>query len=306
MPAALPPTIDPNAAARWDAALPDQVAWLHEEVARRMAERLDWIKLQPSAWLDWRPVNGGVAAHQQLAQRYPQARRHVLETSPTRVRAATEHLCDPWWRPRRWRQGAPVFGSPRDGGVDMVWANMALHTMADPAACMSRWQQLLATGGFLMLSCLGPDSLRELRSVYAAMGWGPPSHDFTDMHDWGDMLVQHGFAEPVMDMERITLTYSSPEPLLADLRALGRNLHRGRDAVTRGRGWRERLVVALSEHMPRSAPADAGGAPPLALTFEVIYGHALKAEPRRPRGEQHVPLDQLRASLRRGQGPADE
>lgn len=299
MPNALPPTIDPTAAARWQQAPLAASAWLHEEVARRMEERLDWIKLQPAAWLDWQPLNGGLASHQRLLQRYPQARCLAAEASPARAHALAQALHAPWWTARRWRQPVTQFKLPEDGQVDMVWANMALHMAADPAALIAQWQRLLATDGFLMLSCLGPDSLRELRAVYAAMGWAPPCHEFTDMHDWGDMLVQSGFAEPVMDMERITLTYTQPERLLDDLRSLGRNLHMGRQPLTRGRGWRAQLLAAIDQHMPR-APGTSGATAPLALTFEVIYGHALKAAPRRPRGEQTVPLSDMRAMLKRG------
>jgi malonyl-CoA O-methyltransferase len=62
-----------------------------------------------------------------------------------------------------------------------------------------------------MFSCFGPDTLRELREhLPVALGWPAPAHEFTDMHDWGDMLAQAGFAEPVMDMERITLTFPTP------------------------------------------------------------------------------------------------
>jgi len=88
-------------------------------------------------------------------------------------------------------------------------------------ALIAQWHRALATDGFLMLSCLGPDSLGGLRQLYADLGWAPPGHALTDMHDWGDMLVHAGFAEPIMDMERITLTYSTPQSLLAELRGLG-------------------------------------------------------------------------------------
>lgn len=299
MPNALPPTIDPTAAVRWQQAPLGASAWLHGEVAQRMEERLDWIKLQPAAWLDWQPLNGGLASHQRLLQRYPRARCLVAEASPARTGAVAHALHAPWWTARRWRQPATEFKLPGDGQVDMVWANMALHMSADPAALIAQWQRLLATDGFLMLSCLGPDSLRELRAVYAAMGWAPPCHEFTDMHDWGDMLVQAGFAEPVMDMERITLTYTQPERLLDDLRSLGRNLHVARQPQTRGRGWRAQLLAAIDQHMPRAASRE-GTTAPLALTLEVVYGHALKAAPRRPRGEQAVPLSDMRAMLKRG------
>jgi malonyl-CoA O-methyltransferase len=159
---------------------------------------------------------------------------------------------------------------------------------------MARWQQALAVDGFLMFSCLGPDTLRELRGVYEALGWPAPAHEFTDMHDWGDMLVQGGFAEPVMDMERITLAFETPERLLRELRELGANLHPARFAGLRGRGWRERLHAALAQHL-------RGPDGQLTLTFEVIYGHALKAMPRlRPGEAGAVSLADMRSMLQRG------
>jgi malonyl-CoA O-methyltransferase len=116
------------------------------------------------------------------------------------------------------------------------------------------------------------------------------------MHDWGDMLVAAGYAEPVMDMERLTLTYVSPQRLLAELRELGRNLQPQRFAGLRGRGWQQRLLQALSE-LGGGSDTDA----PLALTFEVIYGHALKPQPKLPvQGETVLSLDDMRRILQQG------
>ena len=125
-----------------------------------------------------------------------------------------------------------------------------------------------------MFSCLGPDTAIELRVLYEDLGWPAAGHDLTDMHDWGDMLVQAGFAEPVMDMERITLTYETPARLLQELRGLGRNLHLARFAGLRGRQWRARLESELVQRL-KFGPDER-----LSLTFEVIYGHALKPQPK--------------------------
>ena len=147
-----------------------------------------------------------------------------------------------------------------------------------------------------MFSCLGPDTLRELHAVYARMGWPVPGHEFTDMHDWGDMLVHAGFAEPVMDMERITLSYSTPQSLLAELRALGRNLHPQRFAGLRSRAWLERLHAALSQGL--AMPAADGR---LQVTFEIVYGHAFKPRPRlKVQPETTVSLEQMRSALKHG------
>jgi len=122
------------------------------------------------------------------------------------------------------------------------------------------------------------------------------------MHDWGDMLVQTGFAEPVMDMERVTLTFATPQRLLQELRELGCNLHPQRFAGLRGRAWRERLEQALADQLGRTS-ADGQ----LALTFEIIYGHAFKPAPRMRVSESSaVSLQDMRAMLQSGRGPSQD
>jgi malonyl-CoA O-methyltransferase len=115
------------------------------------------------------------------------------------------------------------------------------------------------------------------------------------MHDWGDMLVHTGFAEPVMDMERITLAFETPARLLAELRELGANLHPGRFPALRGRRWHAGLLQGLEQL--RGADGQ------LTLTFEVVYGHALKPLPRARVGEQtSVSVQDMRTMLRGDRG----
>ena len=254
-----------------------------------MEDRLQWIRLQPACWADWEPVRGGLDAHVLVDRRYPRATRLVAAADVERARQSLKAVARPWWR----RIGAPSLhvGELPDGRAQMLWANMALHLSADPQALIARWHRALAVDGFLMFSCLGPDSLRELRQLYRTMDWPPPAHEFTDMHDWGDMLVAAGFAEPVMDMERITLTWDSPAKLLAELAELGSNLHPARFGSLRGRGWRSELEAALMSQL-------GGLDGRLALTFEIIYGHALRPAPRiRMSGESAVSLNDMRALL---------
>lgn len=283
-----PPTIDPTAAQRWQNHPAGESPWLHEEVARRMEERLDWIKLQPQSWVHWEPLRGGMQAHALLARRYPAAGCTVVESNDLRLKQAAAAMAKPWWKPARWTAPATRFEYPLDGAANMLWANMSLHMAANPQSLMLRWHRALAVDGFLMFSCFGPDTLLELRAIYQAANWPMPSHDFTDMHDWGDMLAEAGFAEPVMDMERITLTFESPERLLQELRGLGRNLHPHRFAGLRGRQWHGQLQQAVK-------------AQPLQITFEIIYGHAFKPKPRLDmKAETTLTLAQMREAL--GQG----
>ncbi len=257
-----------------------------------MEDRLQWIRLEPKAWADWEPLRGGLAGHVLVQRRYPKSESFVIGAAPDRARAALERSAGPWWR--RWTGPAVRYGAVPDGGVQMLWANMALHMAADPQAWIAQWHRALATGGFLMFSCLGPDTVRELKALYRQLGWPPPAHDFTDMHDWGDMLVHAGFAEPVMDMERLTLTWETPQQLLAELRALGVNLHLNRFAALRGRVWRERLWQELGSSLRQPDGR-------LALTFEIVYGHAVKPAPRvKLDPTSAVSLEEMRSMLQSG------
>ncbi len=299
-----PPSIDPVAARRWHSLLVQPTAWLHEEVGRRMEERLNWIKLEPQAWLHVEPLHGGMQMHDVLRQRYKDAQYFMDIVNKKHREFASKLIAKPWWSPVRWKPSVPVMADaadetgPTESGFQMVWANMALHMSAQPQALIARWHQALAVDGFLMFSCLGPDSLKELRPLYKTCGWGEPAHAFTDMHDWGDMLVAQGFAEPVLDMERITLTYETPERLLQDLRGLGRNLSTSRFNALRGRVWHQKLKQALY-HL--ADPADNGR---LKLTFEVIYGHALKpARKLAVQPQLSLSLEDMRQALKTGRLP---
>ena len=135
-----PPSLDPIASARW-AAWPHAASpWLNEEIGRRMEDRLQWIRLQPTSWVGWAPVSGGLQTHAKLRARYPQAQCHVVETSPQREQLARQALQAPLWK--RWLQSdALAFGAPAAGSADMLWANMALHNHANPQALLQQWHQ---------------------------------------------------------------------------------------------------------------------------------------------------------------------
>lgn len=266
--------------------------WLHAEVARRMAERLAVIRLQPETVIDWGAFLGTSRAL--LMAAYPQARVLAVEADPARRDATLAALEAPWWSPRRWaaRPAAVVTEAELGAGQgQLLWSNMGLHGAVDPQAVMAAWHRALQAGGFLMFSTLGPGSLESLRTLYAARGWPPPHAPFVDMHDLGDMLVAAGFADPVMDQETVTLTWPSGAALLAELRQLGANVDPHRFAGLRTPRWRRRLAEALQ------AQAGADGRPRLA--FEVVYGHAFRVAPRpRVAAETAVAVDDMRTMIR--------
>ena len=265
--------------------------WLHGEVARRMAERLAIIRLKPELILDWWSFCGAGSAL--LRQACPQARRVAVEPTVALLERSLQAAQRPWWSMQRWSTGRAdaLIESAALPDAQLVWANMMLHAVNDPPALFDRWHQALRVDGFVMFSCLGPGTLRELRALYQRLGWGPPTQGFIDMHDLGDMLVKAGFADPVMDQEILTLQWDEPRALLAELRALGGNAAPHRQAGLRTPRWRHRLLAELE--------ALRGPEGKISLSFEVAYGHAFKAAPRvRPGEETKVSLDDMRAMVR--------
>jgi malonyl-CoA O-methyltransferase len=223
---------------------------LESEVAARMLERLDYVKIAPRRILD----AGSGPPRRELARRYPKADVVALDFAVPMLRAGRRSL----FGRNPFRVGGDVERLPIAAeALELVWCNMALHWLADPLPAFTEFARVLAPEGLLMFSTLGPDSLKELRAAAGAAR----VHEFIDMHDLGDMLVAAGFAAPVMDMEMIQVDYRKSDDLLADLRASGQTSARAdRRRGLGGRGLGERLRAKL----------------PGRATFEVVYGHAWK------------------------------
>jgi len=254
------PAIDPRLARRRFARAAGTYASssrLESEVAARMLERLDYVRIAPRRILD-----AGSGPPQRLfAKRYPKAEAIAVDFSVEMLRARKKGLFE---RNRPRAICADLARLPLvDGSVDLAWSNMALHWLAEPLAPLRELHRVLAAEGLLMFSTLGPDTLKELR---AAAGEARV-HAFADMHDLGAMLVASGFSAPVMDMEILQIAYGDAEALLGDLRRSGQtSARRDRPRGLAGRRFAENLRATL-------------GVAPRA-TFEVVYGHAWKAAPR--------------------------
>ena len=262
-----------------------QTPWLNELLAARMAERLQWIKAEVREALLWQGLHGGGLAA--LQTRYPQARLRAVEQQALPLLESRRRF----WQRRDWVQPAQL----QPGGVQLIWASQLLHASEQPRQLMARWLELLAVDGFVMFSAFGPDSFIELRRLYAREGFGELAPQWIDLHDLGDMLVETGFAEPVMDQERIQLSWADGEALWRDLAAIGGNLHRARFAGLRTPRWRARWLQAVE--------GLRGADGRLQLTLEFVCGHAIKPVPRLPvTAETRVSVAQLREQLRQSRG----
>lgn len=239
-----------------------------------MLERLDYIKLKPRSLLD--AGSGTGWGGRQLAERYPDAQLISLDIAIGMLQAA--HGRAAWWQvlfggKRQLPVCADVESLPlASGSLEMVWSNLALQWCNDLPATFVELQRVLKPEGLLMFSTFGPDTLRELRQSFRGVDDHSHLNRFADMHDIGDMLMQAGFAEPVMDMEYMTLTYDDVRGVLQDLKAIGaHNATAGRAQGLMGKKAFARLVENYEKlRCDGKLPA----------TYEVVYGHAWKPVPR--------------------------
>ena len=253
----------------------DAAAVLQREVCIRMLEKLDIIKLQPSCLLD---VGCGIGwGTRQLGERYPQADIVALDIAIGMLQAARG--TSSWWRKlfagsKQRFLCADVEALPLGAqSVDMVWSNLALQWCNDLPGTFVELHRVIKNDGLLMFSTFGPDTLKELRVAFNGVDGYNHVNRFADMHDIGDMLVAAGFADPVMEMEKLTLTYDDVKAVMQDLRDIGaHNATAGRSPGMLGRAKWARIVQNY-ETLRRDGKLPA--------TFEIIYGHAWKAQPKK-------------------------
>jgi len=250
-----------------------------------MADRLEYVRVEPRRVLD--AGCGPGEGLRLLRRRYPKAwlvgvdsawsmalsarrSRSLLERAKSALSGAACHnVCADLTR-------LPLAAA----SVGMVWSNLALAWATGPNAALSEFARVLEPQGLLMFSTYGPDTLKELRNAFARVDGHAHVHRFLDMHDLGDMLVAAGFAQPVMDMDIVTLAYADVGALSRDLRLSGQSntdADRRRGLMAPG-AWAKMASAYESERREGRLPA----------TFEIVYGHAWKGERRDRAEEPHV------------------
>lgn len=198
-------------------------------------------------------------------------------------------------RKRSWfSRIAAVQGDARalpfaDSSVDVIFANMLLPWIDEPSAAFIEIARVLRPDGLFAFATLGPDSLLELRDAWRIVDAGVHVKQFADMHDIGDALVRVGLRDPVLDVDRLSVSYRDSDSLFRDITATGaRNSlqQRGRGLVGRQRFRTMADALFGSE--------DNGGT---SLSFELVYGHCWGGAPRS--AADGVPIDAANIPLRR-------
>jgi malonyl-CoA O-methyltransferase len=280
----------------------DAHAFLQREVADRLFERLDYIKLNPKRVLDLGSGTG--FATERASARFPKAEVIALDCAWPMLDHARTKVTPSWSRrlfghvPNvRYVQADAEHLPLTNSSCDAVLSNLTVQ-WCDPQRVMAEAHRVLLPSGLFMFTTLGPDTLKELRASFGmAEGNAASAHvnRFVDMHDLGDMLVKAGFADPVMDQETITLTYSDINTLFAELKGIGaHNVLPGRAQGLTGKSRWARMVAAYeSMRIDGRLPA----------TYEVVSGHAWRpafTTQHAVNGAQGIGLDEFKRMVKRG------
>jgi len=239
----------------------DAVAVLQADVRESLLQRLDATAVAPRVILDAGAGTGH--ASYALKRRYPASHVIALDSAFGMLRAAG--------RPQSWlgcfhRVCADAAHLPlADASVDLVISSLMLQ-WCDPDAVFAEFRRVLAPRGCLSFTSLGPDTLHELRAAWASVDSHSHVNRFINMHDLSAAMVRAGFAAPVLDVERYTLTYAEVRGLAADLKTIGaHNVTAGRPRGLTGPRKFAAMQAAYETfrhegHLP--------------ATYEVIFGQA--------------------------------
>lgn len=287
----------------------DEAAVLQKLTAEELDQRLDLIKLDVRRVVDLGAGTGFLT--EKLWERYPQALVSAVDLSHAmlsraRFRCKQKRDHQAWWS--RWLSPsakvcfiqANAYSLPfADASQDLVVTNFMLQWCDDLDAVLTQIRRVLRPEGLLMLSSLGPDTLKELRKAWVAVE-GEAGHSrlspFVDMHDLGDALVRAGFGQPVMDVERYTLTYAKPIDVIRDLKAIGAtNAQQQRSRFLTGKNKFNRMLGEYEQSRKEGK---------IPATFEVVHGHAwaaqevFKGPSRDKKGVVNITLDELQNQLK--------
>ncbi len=263
----------------------DAVAILQLEVAKRLVERMDVMSMKPVSILDAGSGTGFVS--QLLADRFPKAKITALDLAFNMLKQAkNKRTVKQRWNKRFSYVNAEVENLPfADASFELVISGLTLQWCQDLPKVFAEFRRVLAPGGLLLFSSFGPDTLKELRQSWAEVDDLAHVNAFADMHDVGDALMQSGFADPVMDMEMLTVTYKDVKTVMRDLKQIGaHNVMQGRSHNLTGKNTLQKMMKNYEQFRENGL---------VPVTHEVVYGHAWVPEAKKMDGTVVVPFQKL-------------
>jgi len=261
----------------------DGAAVLQREIAKRIGQRLDYIKRQPKRVLDVGCGTGYIT--KDLLKRYPKADVIALDLAHSMARKSIEH--GSWLRkPKAVCADAELLPLKEDS-IDFVISSLMLQWSNDLNKVFTGFHHVLAPNGLLLFSTFGPETLTEIRQSWSEVDNRPHTSDFADMHEIGDALLQAGFQDPVTDMEMITMTYANVRQLMRDIKQIGAS----NTDSNRSKGLMGKAKLKAFENAYEQFKTSEGLYP---ASWEIIYGHAWVGEGFKIEGfDKFIPIKAL-------------
>jgi SAM-dependent methyltransferase len=159
----------------------------------------------------------------------------------------------------------------KDGAFDLITSALSLHLVNDLPGTLIQIRRALKPDGLFLGALLGGDSLIELRQAFmlaeteTAGGVSPRVFPTADLRDMGGLLQRAGFALPVADSERLTVTYADPLALMRELKAMGA----ANPLAARSKKPLRRDTLARAAAIYSELSGTPGGR--VSATFDIIY-----------------------------------
>jgi len=244
----------------------DEHAVLQREIGDRLIDRLDFIKLDPKIILEVGSGTGYCTA--QLKKLYPSSHIVSLDIADLMLQA-TKNKIGFFQKLKKQISYtcADATNLPfQDNSIDFIFSNLTLQWCPELGAVFKEFYRVLKPNSLLMYSSFGPDTLKELRIAWSQVDNFSHVNQFVDMHDIGDEMLAAKLADPVLDMEMLTVTYKNIFDLMRDLKNVGaHNINQSRNHGLTGKNQFEKLKQAYEQFRTDNV---------LPLSYEVVYGHA--------------------------------
>ena len=233
-------------------------AFLQNEIANRLAEKLKVISIKPQTIIDLGSGTGFLS--EKTAKIFPNSILVCVDFAQQSLLENSQNL----------KVCANAYELPfASNSVDFIVSNLMMQWCPDLTTLFNECFRVLKPQGLFLFTTFGPDTLKELKRSWSVVDSSAHVNNFIDMHDIGDQMLQSGFQSPIMEMEKLTLTYEKVVDLMQDLKAIGaQNVANRSKALTGKTKFKKMIEMYESYRSDGKLPA----------TYEVIYGHAWKNE----------------------------
>ena len=236
----------------------DDHAFLQKEIANRLSEKLNVISIDPKIVIDLGSGTGLLS--KKISEIFP-------NTNLVCVDFAQKSLLT---NPEKYKVCADAYQLPfASNSIDCIASNLMMQWCSDVKTLLDECYRVLKPEGLFLFTTFGPDTLKELKRSWKVIDNEAHVNEFIDMHDIGDQMLQSGFQSPIMEMEKLILTYEKVIDLMQDLKAIGaQNVENQSKSLTGKTKFKKMIEMYESYRENGKLPA----------TYEVIYGHAWKNE----------------------------